>query len=61
MFVARAAKGIRFENIENAHKVKRVIANGRFFEMDELLNGMPRNQTREEVTASFCFFFEYPR
>jgi Tol biopolymer transport system component len=39
-------EGNPLENIENAHKVKRVIANGRLFEMDELLNGMPRNQTR---------------
>jgi hypothetical protein len=38
--------GNPLENIENAHKVKRVIANGRLFEMDDLLNGTERNQTK---------------
>ena len=30
-------EGNPLENIENAHKVRRVIANGRVFELDELL------------------------
>ncbi len=32
-------QGNPLENIENAHKVKRVIANGRVFELDDLLKG----------------------
>ena len=30
-------EGNPLENIANAHKVKRVIANGRLFDMDDLL------------------------
>ncbi len=33
-------EGNPLEDIANAHKVKRVIANGRLFEMDELLAGV---------------------
>ena len=32
-------EGNPLENIENAHKVKRVIANGRVFNLDNLLKG----------------------
>ena len=32
-------------NIANAHKVKRVIANGRVYEMSQLLNAAPANKT----------------
>ncbi len=32
-------EGNPLENVENAHKVKRVIANGRVYELDELLKG----------------------
>jgi Tol biopolymer transport system component/imidazolonepropionase-like amidohydrolase len=39
-------EGNPLENIENAHKVKRVIANGRLYELEDLLNGTARNQTR---------------
>jgi Tol biopolymer transport system component/imidazolonepropionase-like amidohydrolase len=34
-------EGNPLEDISNAHKVRRVIANGRLFEMDELLSGRP--------------------
>ena len=32
-------EGNPLDNIANAHRVKRVIANGRLYEIDELLNG----------------------
>ena len=35
-------EGNPLENIANAHKVKRVIANGRLFEMEDLLNDTMR-------------------
>jgi len=34
-------EGNPLENIANAHKVKRVIANGRVWEMNQLLAGAP--------------------
>ena len=36
-------EGNPLDDIANAHKVKRVIANGRLFEMDELLQGAARH------------------
>ena len=36
-------EGDPLDDIANAHKVKRVIANGRLFEMDELLHGAARH------------------
>jgi len=37
-------EGNPLENIANAHRVKRVIANGRVFEIDELLNGKAKGK-----------------
>jgi imidazolonepropionase-like amidohydrolase len=36
-------EGNPLDDIANAHKVKRVIVNGRLFEMDELLQGAARH------------------
>jgi Tol biopolymer transport system component/imidazolonepropionase-like amidohydrolase len=45
-------QGNPLENIANAHKVKRVIANGRVFEIDELLNGKVKADARPKSTAA---------
>ena len=39
-------EGNPLENIANAHKVKRVIANGRLFDMDDLLKDTYKEETR---------------
>ena len=37
-------EGNPLENIENANKVKRVMANGRLYDLDELLSGKIHTQ-----------------
>jgi hypothetical protein len=45
-------QGNPLENIANAHKVKRVIANGRVYDIDELLNGKTKADAKPKTTAS---------
>ncbi|MCX7280690.1 MAG: amidohydrolase family protein, partial [Alphaproteobacteria bacterium] len=39
-------EGDPLENIANAHKVKRVIANGRMFAIEDLVSGKAKNAPR---------------
>ncbi len=39
-------EGNPLENIADAHKVKRVVANGRMFTLDDLLSGKAKDQPR---------------
>jgi hypothetical protein len=39
-------EGNPLENIADAHKVKRVIANGRMFTLEDLLSGKAKDQPR---------------
>jgi len=43
--------GNPLENIANAHKVKKVIANGRLYDIDELLNGKTKSDAKPKTTA----------
>jgi imidazolonepropionase-like amidohydrolase len=43
--------GNPLENIANAHKVKRVIANGRLYDIDELLSGKSKNEMKPKTDA----------
>lgn len=47
-------EGNPLDNIANAHRVKRVIANGRLYEIDELLNGTSKSkgEARPRPTAA---------
>jgi imidazolonepropionase-like amidohydrolase len=38
--------GNPLENVANAHHVRRVVANGRSFELDQLLSPQPQTMTR---------------
>jgi cytosine/adenosine deaminase-related metal-dependent hydrolase len=43
--------GNPLENVESAHKVKRVIANGRVYELEDLLKGLSRKPEATQAGA----------
>ena len=43
--------GNPLENVESAHKVKRVIANGRVYDLEELLKGISRKPEATQAGA----------